>query len=372
MKKNFKRFFTLKHKANDGFTLVELIVVIAILAILGGVAVPAYSGYIEKSKRAADDTLLAAVNTAYASACAANGSDIWLETSATASASVVGGKVTAISPAAYDEAFTLFFEGNEDAVFQVYTQLRFDDDKHVFFGMDEAAVIEAIKQYIANSNFNGKLDELTGDVGTLIDVLSGYLGQGAIEDIEGSGFGDYLTDVLGLTDTDDPDKMANAAVLYLAHTAANMTDENIMMAKGTLANALIAYKNEGVALDAGVISAMAESTGSGLAGYAMLYATAEALAIQQGGDVYDNLKNAPLNGPQDVLNAVSGVFESVDASTINTYLGTDENSQYSKDMDAYFETMQAVNSKENELKGELDGGPLTENQIVQDMINELK
>ena len=37
-------------KSNGGFTLVELIVVIAILAILAGVAIPAYTGYIEKAQ----------------------------------------------------------------------------------------------------------------------------------------------------------------------------------------------------------------------------------------------------------------------------------------------------------------------------------
>ena len=51
-------------KKNGGFTLVELIVVIAILAILAGVAVPAYSGYIEKANEAADMTMLDAVKTA--------------------------------------------------------------------------------------------------------------------------------------------------------------------------------------------------------------------------------------------------------------------------------------------------------------------
>ena len=41
-------------KKNGGFTLVELIVVIAILAILAGIAIPAYSGYIQKAEEHSD------------------------------------------------------------------------------------------------------------------------------------------------------------------------------------------------------------------------------------------------------------------------------------------------------------------------------
>jgi len=57
-------------KTKGGFTLVELIVVIAILAILAGIAVPAYSGYIEKANAAADSVALSAVKTAVMAVCA--------------------------------------------------------------------------------------------------------------------------------------------------------------------------------------------------------------------------------------------------------------------------------------------------------------
>ena len=42
-------------KSNKGFSLVELIVVIAIMAIIAGVAIPVYSNYIEKANEGVDE-----------------------------------------------------------------------------------------------------------------------------------------------------------------------------------------------------------------------------------------------------------------------------------------------------------------------------
>ena len=123
-----------------GFTLVELVVVIAILGILAGVGVVGYSGYVLKANMAADEALLRDLNTAFAVACIENGLDgtgVDAENITVPDGGEVGDSILEVSEPeekadAIEEDFGKLFEGGK---FKVFFALKYNEETGMFEGV---------------------------------------------------------------------------------------------------------------------------------------------------------------------------------------------------------------------------------------------
>ena len=191
-KKMWKRFFTLDRHHAEGFTLVELIVVIAILAILGGVAVPAYSGYVEKANIGADQTLVSEVAHA-------------LTLYYYSHPETTGGYVV------------LKQEGKEatgDDVGKAAMQAVFGDDWATAVGLkhDSWTGEQSAASYVSTSYY-GHENSLLNEVDRLTNALGG-----AVKDYNlslGDKFPEFLNGY-GLSSSSGANEIGNAAVLYVA------------------------------------------------------------------------------------------------------------------------------------------------------------
>mgnify|MGYP002731983246 CR=1 FL=1 len=291
-------------KKNGGFTLVELIVVIAILAILAGVAVPAYSGYVEKANESADQTLLASVNTAFAAACAFNGESNYGRTDSPSIAISSGAVATNALNTANDKIDASFAEFFEGGTFKVYTEVVYMPRSGAFvkggtmtfnFGGQQITLNASDVAILSGDNaFSDRGSAaLLGDVGALETYLAGgflddsILGEiGASDDFMNAFAGylglkreDYETDdaytaayeeKLTEIEKTNPNATTNALIMYAASSAAGTTQNAIDSLFGYVEGSALTSRIEGstnaetmanAALAYGMYTAYAENNG---------------------------------------------------------------------------------------------------------------
>ena len=288
LKENFKRFWTLS-KNRKGFTLVELIVVIAILAILAGVAIPVYNGYIKKAQTAADQQLADSINTAYAAACLTEGvnqEEVVASVTIGADGLIINQQgeynitITDAKGANADDIksnFAMFFAGNETAAFKGDDFVNKTYALPITAGEGDDATYGAYSKLYAMltgkdvSNIVGSIF-MNKDAGLGVDVILGKVNEvtdvaASLSDVGGMAavfndpkFQTYAAETFGIDPTNEeqasakmaelmagmkekyPDMSdaelenklyANAAVLYAAENSSKMTVDSVVALLGS-------------------------------------------------------------------------------------------------------------------------------------------
>ena len=321
LKKKWNLFWTLNRCHAEGFTLVELIVVIAILAILAGIAVPAYSGYVDKANQQADITLARevaqALELAFYDQTLPNGGSVVL----TKDGAEADGDVEAALVAVF---------GSVDSI----AGLKYDGWNGSYDG----------------GSFKGHETDLTGKVEGLTEALATFLANNTGEDSTALGgrFGTYMKDALGFTDDDmkDNGKVADAAVLYVANTTKNLTTAQ--------QNAL---KNIGECDNVGTVFTTLVSN---VYGGNMFAGTAAAYALLTG---YCQTNNIPVNKVDastiganptqaDMMNMLTATFSGAFADgeeAFDARWAEYAKEQAGKDAAAFLDVMGAVDSAKGQV-----------------------
>ncbi len=330
-------------KNNKGFSLVELIVVIAIMAILVGVAVPVYSSYVEKSQKAADIQLVDEIK--HALQVAAVG-DNWYTT-------LPGGGL--IGTISITES-RIELEGTNKALIDNALRATFGDGY-----ADNLSVSydgwsgHGNFSYVTGSSFildEGNVEYLMGDIEELANVLQNNMDM--LSAVVGDPFKDYC-EQNGLT-TDE--QKANGAVTYIANNSITMNESQKSAFVAAWRKAPSGMSYDAIRPSFWAVMDANDSNLSLVSRLAASIARIDALACYTGCSGFKRLTTSTYSGLSSVTN-VNSVFEQVYNNTVDhimdcetcmaktrEYFSTDA---AMNDANAYLEVLKQIKNAEQHV-----------------------
>ena len=358
-------------KRTEGFTLVEMIVVIAILGILAGVGTVGYSGYIKKANMAADQQLVGSVKNALELAAISNmdqelsGGAIVLKKNAAAEVKLVDTTDTAMAEL-LENAMVAVFGSNWKEV----CRLQYD-------GWENKVDADAAAAYNASS-FAGNEKDLLNNVGGLTSVMTDFFGNRNYNNLP-TAMKEFLNG------NDDPTSVANSAALVLAQGFAGENDVSDDVT-GVLSNMIDISTFDPTQLDTYLADATEDMTDAykdafagtdnmkmiAMANAATFYAYAEAFAQfgeKQGytgaSERLKQLRDSELDAEKSStynLDKVTTALKDIILTAAGdpkgglaaqAYFSGGENSPAATDAEAFTALMGALNANESALKGNI-------------------
>jgi len=375
-------------KSTSGFTLVELIVVIAILAILAGVAVPAYSGYVEKANISADQALASDVKKAlelyyYSNSEAATNDYVVVTTDAAEAGTTFA-----------DEAMVAVFGENWTDTVRLKHDGWTDTAKMLNAAKNPYADSVSGSSYIQNVGTEKLLGDVQGCTQQFSELLlkkaGKWLGDGGAKELNGllgnssTERVDILKDYEGeITEN----VLANAAVFGLAATYENSNKVNNTISN--FGNGYYVLRNyswiQDVFPDAGIAyDALDENEEGIFVEVAHTYAALEALVGYMDDEniqgIFDSIDMSSSNHVEiinnvskacnDIMDEITGYDELYNKFT--AYYGLDgqqANGCAQQDGEAYIAVMQTVNDLSDDYKNNLDSSSLFSGEEISNRVN---
>lgn len=361
-----------------GFTLVELIVVIAILAILAGVGTVAYSGYVKRANQAADEVLISEIKYALILGVQAGNfpeGDLGLVVVSTGGTEA---KETAAEGAPVAQMMEDAFGADWEDALKLKTDMT--GGSYADYAAMVNSVTGATSEYqgyngaVPDSSFYtvGSTGDLMGEVADVVDSFSSALGTrgnvaSAMTNLWGSEFKQMLSDsgisYSGLS-TDDTSLAANLTV-WAAANAITKADESQRNA----------WINSWAAGETPTVVGLSE--GQAVAAAVLEYAQLNALAKYGASLGYDGVTrvyNDNLTALRTVttreafMNNLTNLKEQLEAEIppvdVRAYYG--ENGQAKKDAQAFIATMAALNSLEGDYVSKDNLDNLTDTRFFDD------